>query len=227
MTHLALKYICLISICILGGCRNYTNDEIAGLWQLEVVEIDALEKPVSPTFMEIKPNRSFAVSRVTGDLAGVYRLENKKLRLFSEDQQWFNNTWKLYHFEDLLELRGRDEKGRNARLRFTKIEKMPDFQEFEDKLLGKWQLYKIRKDRRVEALVNTWFSIERNGHYSISSEQIVLEEGVADINARHRKLFFENDNTEWLIWFYGQELRLTNELSGVEYSLRKPHELSD
>jgi hypothetical protein len=49
----------------------------------------------------------------------------------------------------------------------------------------------------------------------------LLEKGRVIINARHRKLIFEHDQTQWAMWFYGDELRLTNEQMGLQYSLRR------
>lgn len=216
-----VKYWMFIFALLLTGCDSYTEKDIEGLWQLEVVEIDAMKRPVGPTFLEIKANQSFAVSRVTGDLAGVYRLRSDNLSLYSHDRQWFNTTWSLYCYRDILDLNGRDQHNRYAKLRFRKITKIPDFQEFEDKLVGNWQLYKIKKDGEIERQSATWFRIDARGNYSIADGENIIENGLAIINPRHRKLFFENDGTEWSAWFYGEELRLTDDKREVEYSLRK------
>lgn len=216
-----LKYHLIIFLGLLTGCSSYTRQDIEGLWQLEVVEIDAMKKVAGPIFMEINPNRSFAISRETGDLAGVYRLSSRQLSFYSQDQKWFNTTWSLYLYKDLLHLKGRDEKNRYARLRFRKIDKIPDFKEFENKILGKWQLYKIRKAGEVENITNTWFIIDGEGNYLIEDASGHREEGRAFINARHKKIVFEKDSVQWAAWFYGKELRLNNEKLGIEYSLRK------
>lgn len=216
-----MKYRIIIVVVLLTGCSSYTSEDVEGLWQLEVVEIDAMKKPVSPTFIEFNPNRSFAVSRETGDLAGVYRLNSQQLSLYSQDQKWFNTTWSLYRHKDFLDLKGRDEKNRYARLRFRKIDKIPDFKEFENKILGKWQLYKMRKAGGIENLTNTWFRIDEEGNYIIEDANGPKEEGRAFINTRHKKIVFEKDSIQWAAWFYGKELRLNNEKLGVEYSLRR------
>ena len=216
-----LKYLIVFFCGLLAACSSYTRQDIEGLWQLEEVEIDAMRKAVSPTFIEINPNRSFAVSRETGDLAGVYRLSSKQLSFYSQDQSWFNTTWRLYKYKDFLDLKGRDEKNRYARLRFRKIDKIPDFQEFENKILGKWQLYKIKKASEIQNLTDTWFIIDSDGNYLIEDTSGPREEGRAFINTRHKKIVFEKDSVQWAAWFYGKELRLNNDKLGVEYSLRK------
>ena len=216
-----MKFHKIIFLALLTGCSSYTRQDIEGLWQLEVVEIDAIKKPVSPTFMEINPNRSFAVSRETGDLAGVYRLSSRQLVFYSQDQKWFNKTWSLYLYKDVLHLKGRDEKNRYARLRFRKINRIPDFKEFENEILGRWQLYKIRTADEVENVNDTWFRIDGEGNYIIEDANGPKEEGRAFINTRHKKIVFEKDSIQWAAWFYGKELRLNNEKLGVEYSLRR------
>lgn len=218
----AKKLAVTILAGLLAGCKSYTEEDIVGLWQLEEVEIDAMRQPVSRTFFEVKPNRIFAVSRVGGDLAGVYRLEQDRLRLFSTDLSWFNNSWSMYRFKEHLDLKGRDEHSRYARLRFRKIDRVPTFEEFADRVTGKWQLYKVRSSNDVvERLTDTWFQIDDEGNYSITSAGLLQDQGTAVIDTRHKKIVFADNQKEWSAWFYGNELRLSNAKSGIEYSLRK------
>ena len=217
-----LKFLIFVLAGLFIGCSSYTEDDIVGLWQLEDVEIDAMKRPVDLTFLEVKPNRIFAVSRVDGDLAGVYRLEEDRLRLFSADRRWFNNSWSMYRFKEHLDLKGRDEHDRYARLRFRKISRVPDFEEFANRVIGKWQLYKVRNSSDViERLPDTWFQIDDEGNYSIVNAGVLEDSGTATIDTRHRKIIFANSQKEWSAWFYGNELRLSNAKSGIEYSLRK------
>ncbi len=215
------KFI-LLCAGLLAGCQqSYEIQDIEGLWQLETYEQDALAKSFSPVFLEINDNRSFAVSRVKGDLSGVYKLQSDKLAMYSTDVEWFNSTWSVFRYKDLLKLKGKDDRARNVTLSFTRISEVPGFEEFERTIVGEWELYKIRNRNKVERLQQTVFSIDESGNYSIVAAGDIQESGVAVINTRHRKIIFENDQTEWKAWLYGRELRLTNEKTGVEYSLRR------
>lgn len=218
-----MKNLSVILLIGLLGCRPaYRAEDIVGLWQLEMVQMDAVDQGFNPTFLEIRPNRSFAVSQVSGDLAGVYRFDSNKLSLYSTDDNWFTNAWSVFLHENQLDLRGKDFMGRNMRFRYLRIEQVPDFEEFEAGVVGRWQLYKIRKDGKVtDRLADTWFSIDEQGNYAISKGDTIIESGPAAINTRHHRIIFEDDQTEWRAWHYGSELRLTNRRSGVEYSLRK------
>ncbi len=212
----------VISAITFTSCqKSYNIQDIEGLWQLKNFEQDAIGKSFGPTFLEIKDNRSFAVSRVKGDLTGVYQLHANKLAMFSTDVELFNSTWSVFRYGDLLKLTGKDDRDRNVTLSFTRINEVPAFDEFEETIVGEWELYKIRNNGKVEQLTNTRFTIDGSGHYSIMAAGTVQESGLAAINTRHRKIIFENDQTEWRAWLYGRELRLTNEKTGVEYSLRR------
>jgi hypothetical protein len=215
------KFI-LLYAGLLGGCQqSYEIQDIEGLWQLETYEQDALAKSFSPVFLEINDNRSFAVSRVKGDLTGVYKLNADKLAMYSTDVELFNSTWSVFRYKDLLKLKGKDDRDRNVTLSFTRISEVPGFEEFERSIVGEWELYKIRNQNKVERLQETIFSIDEKGNYAIFASGGVQESGVAVINTRHRKIIFEHDKTEWKAWLYGRELRLTNEKTGIEYSLRR------
>ncbi|MEQ9375280.1 MAG: hypothetical protein RIG68_08885 [Imperialibacter sp.] len=215
------KWILLCSALFAGCQKAYEIQDIEGLWQLETYEQDALAKSFNPIFLEINANRSFAVSRVKGDLTGVYKLQSDKLVMYSTDLEWFNSTWSVFRYKDLLKLKGKDNRDRNVTLSFTRIGEVPDFEEFERTIVGEWELYKIRNRNKVERLHQTVFSIDEQGNYAIVAAGDTRESGLAVINTRHRKIIFEHDKTEWKAWLYGRELRLTNEKTGVEYSLKR------
>lgn len=205
-------------------CNSLSSkEEILGLWRLEEVEIDAVKRPVRPTIIEINANNSFAVSRTSGDLIGVYRLKDNTLRMRSPDEKWFNTRWSLRYFKtfNFLDLQGIEEGFTGTKLRLKKIEKVPDFEEFEEQVVGKWQLYKIRQKEKIQKLSDTWFQIDTDGNYDIVSTEGIQEEGKAYINTRHQKIVFENDSIQWNAWFYGEELRLNNTRLGIQYSLRR------
>ncbi|XOV92858.1 MAG: hypothetical protein ACFHWX_21990 [Bacteroidota bacterium] len=221
--RLSLLFIWLLLI----GC-SYSGEDIVGLWQLEKVEKDGFIKVGESqikgsglTILEIRSNNSFAVSKTSGDLVGVYKLIGNRLELHSYDDSWFNTNWEMSSANQILELHGLEVGYGNVFLRFKKIDKIPDFSEFEDKVTGNWQLYKIRKEHRVQKLDNTYFMIGDDGSYILSENSQVLEQGKLLINPRHHKVTFEHDNETWDAWFYGEELRLTNEKIGIEYSLRQ------
>ncbi|WP_416865679.1 MAG: hypothetical protein ACMVP2_25555 [Imperialibacter sp.] len=221
MARILTSFLFFLAAVFASCQRTYQIQDIEGLWQLETYEQDALAKSFSPVFLEINDNRSFAVSRVKGDLSGVYKLQSDKLAMYSTDVEWFNSTWSVFRYKDLLKLKGKDDRARNVTLSFTRISEVPGFEEFERTIVGEWELYKIRNRNKVERLQQTVFSIDESGNYSIVAAGDIQESGVAVINTRHRKIIFENDQTEWKAWLYGRELRLTNEKTGVEYSLRR------
>ncbi|WP_421894782.1 hypothetical protein [Marinoscillum sp.] len=206
----------------LGGmaCQQVTRNELSGLWELEHLEVDAVPRSANPTFIEINANNSFAVSRVSGDQVGMYHFDAPVIKFRSEDRSWFNTRWKIKYFREFIILRGLEDGYRGTQLRFKRIEVIPDFAEFEERVVGKWHLYKIRKNGDVEK-VSASFQLDREGNYSMEDQNGLLERGRVVINTRHRKLIFEHDQTQWEIWFYGDELRLTNELMGLQYSLRR------
>jgi hypothetical protein len=214
----------LITLIAFGCNKAYQIKDVEGLWQLEDFEQDAISRSFDPIFLEVNDNRSFAVSRVKGDLTGVYKLYGDKLAMYSTDIEWFNSTWSVFRYQDLLKLKGKDNRDRNVTLSFTRIDEVPAFEEFEETIIGEWELYKIRRNNKTERLQNTRFRIDDEGNYAILASGSIQESGVASINTRHRKIIFEKDQTEWKAWWYGRELRLTNERTGVEYSLRREHQ---
>ncbi len=76
------------------SCQQVTTKELAGLWELEHLEVDAVPRSANPTFLEINANSSFAVSRVSGDQVGMYHFDSPLIGFRSEDRSWFNTNGK-------------------------------------------------------------------------------------------------------------------------------------
>ncbi len=216
-----LHFIGMMLLCNLMGCTSYNECDLEGLWQLEEVKVDEWVRHFSPTYVEINANNSFAVSRTDGDLAGIYSFKDDKLIMRSNDQGWFNNTRAVYYVDGLILLRGKDSHKRNAKLKFTRIDEAPTFVDFENRIVGKWELYAIISEGEKQDLINTWFSIDSDGNYSIDDGSGHTEQGAALINPRHHKIFFAHDKTEWRTWFFGRELRMNNDQMDIQYRLRK------
>jgi hypothetical protein len=173
------------------------------------------------TFIKIDKNGSFGLSRTSGGLSGTYTYSSKKITLTSEDKDWYNSSWSYIFSKDQVFLQGKDRLGRNLKLEFNKIDQIPDFQEFENKVIGQWKLYKIRNRGHIEKPLNTLFEINENSKYVITKGDTILEKGNATINTRHKKIIFESGDMIWDAWFYGEELRINNTKLKIEYSLRK------
>lgn len=220
------KYAAVLVLSILLGCTPRIGEDLEGLWELEEANVDALIKNPVPTFLQINGQNVFAVSRPTGDMIGFYSIKSDKIRLKSQDNRWFNTSWRVLLFKDNLILRGLELGYRGTKLRFRRIKSVPDFQEFEDSLIGRWNLYKIKKAGEIERPVDTWFNIDNEGSYSISSNGLPVESGGAIINTRHRKIIFEHYSMAWDAWFYGRELRLSNKNLDIQYSLKRPIQAS-
>jgi len=216
-----MKLLIILSFLLLYACNSVKKEDIAGLWQLEELKIDAMERKFKPTFVEMRLNNSFSISRTAGDLSGLYEVKSERLITRSEDKLWFNTSWKLKRSADKLYLKGKDLLLRNTELIFKRIEAVPDFNELEDRLLGEWELYKIRKGTKVERLKNTSFTLKKDGLYEMRNVHEVIEKGSIFINTRHKKLFFEDTETEWSFRFYGSELRLEHDKKNIKYCLRK------
>ncbi len=215
-----MRLLILFIISSLIGC-TYEKSDITGLWQLVRVEKDGFIKESNATYVEIRPNNSFAVSKTSGDIVGIYKLRGNRLELQSYDNTWFNTNWELIRVKETLKWHGLETGYGNVFLSFEKVDEIPDFSDFRKAVIGRWQLYKIRSKGEVNHLSNTWFIIDEYENYRIISEDQTQEEGRAIINPRHQKIIFENDQVSWNAWFYGDELRLENKKLGLQYSLRK------
>ncbi len=217
----AIRNLLGITIALFISCEPLKQSELSGIWSLDHVHVDGLNKTYNPTFIEIQPDNRFALSTISGDLVGLYKLKGEELTLQSNDLRWFNTSWKVTKMPNNIMLTGLEEGFRTTYLKFVKIEKIPDFQSFENKIVGKWKIYKIRTEGKIAKLNNTWFSLDNHNNYTISDGDSLLEHGQAIVDTRHRKIIFENEDTSWKAWFYGNELRLDNEKLDMQYSLRK------
>lgn len=204
----------------MSSCSHVARSELEGLWQLERVEVDGWERKTELTLLKMEHNSSFAISRASGDFTGIYHLRSGVLRFISEDDRWYAMDWRVSVLHDRLRLRGIPYGYGNTYLTFRRLREVPDFSAFENRVSGKWQLYKIRKKGEVERLSDTWFYIDTSGHYRIKRPEGV-EQGKATIDSRHQKIIFVGQDIQWKAWFYGEELRLTHATLGLEYSLRK------
>jgi len=216
-----LKYIVLSSALIQLGCNRHIENEVIGLWELDEAKRDGDGIDFQSTFIKFNANGSFAVSRRSKDLAGTYTFSSKEIKLLSNDEDWYNNTWTYSVLKEFIFLQGKDNIGRNLKLRLKKIDQIPDFQEFENKVIGQWKLYKIRNGGSIEKPLNTLFEINKRGKYVITKGDTILEKGNAIINTRHKKIIFESGDMIWDAWFYGDELRINNTKLKIEFSLRK------
>lgn len=216
----------LATALFLLGCNPNNQQKIHGLWKLEKVTVDGFERQFEPIFLEMNADNSFAVSKVAGDLVGIYELKSALLNLHSTDPSWFNTRWDVDFFPTSLLFTGLELGHRNTKLKFSQIAEVPTFESFEKKIIGDWDFYKIRRKRKVEALSNTRFVIDEEGNFRILENQNLLEKGRASIDTRHRKIIFEKDQTKWRAWFYGRELRLSNDKLDIHYSLRAKKAIS-
>lgn len=222
-----LRATLLLSTCLfLLGCGTDNQKSIHGLWELKTLTIDGYERQFEPIFLEMNADSSFAVSKVAGDLIGIYELKIATLDLHSTDPSWFNTSWDVDFFPTSLLLTGLELGHRNTQLKFSKIEEVPDFESFEESIVGDWEFYKIRRKRKLETLTNTRFVIDEEGNFQILENKQLLEQGRASIDTRHRKMIFEKDQTKWRAWFYGRELRLSNDKLDIHYSLRAKKAIS-
>ncbi len=220
---------CLVNLMSCQSSNSSTG--LHGLWELELLEIDGVIEEHTPYFLQVNPDGSFAVAKRSGDIRGFYDISGNQILFSSADSKWFNRQWQLERLRDKIRLTGKGDYGGkpfnklgpvgvlNSRLTFNPVETIPDFQAFEDAMNGKWELYKIRKGGKTENLSNTKMFIA-NGKYAIEGPNH-FESGVATINTRYRKVYFEGHDTAWDAWFFGEELRLSNKSMKLIYNLRK------
>ncbi|MEQ6118607.1 hypothetical protein [Reichenbachiella sp. MALMAid0571] len=208
-----------ILACFQVGCNTVDIKDIKGLWELREVKIDEMIKPNVSTFLEIRSNNSFAVSRTTGDFSGIFDLQSDKLMLHSDDKQWFNQAWEVICYRNYMILKAPGL--RKTNLKFKRIDTVPDFQEFEDSIIGNWELSEVRKKGKPKKVSDMWFNMEKDGIYSISGLDGVMEEGSYVVNTRHRKIIFEKDSMLWDVSFFGKRLRLNNDQLELQYTLKR------
>lgn len=226
------KFLSLYLLVALMGCNKSTNSiALEGLWKLDVLEVDGVEENHPPYFLQMNNDGSFAVAKRSGDLPGFFEVNGSQILFTSSDRKWFNVKWKLEILGDKIRLTGKGDYGGkphfqggprgilNTRLTFEPVASIPDFQAFEDAMTGNWELYKIRRNGNSVKLENTRMLIE-GGRYAIEGPD-QSESGIATINTRYRKVFFEGQDTAWDAWFFGMELRLSNDQMGLVYSLKR------
>lgn len=211
----------LVAITIFSGCGESENADLQGLWQLEKINIDGYERPLSRGFVEFKDDGSFAVSQVDGDFLGTYTIRDKTTQLVSNTTSWFNTSWTFFTLDGQLHLRGTELGFRNTKLTFRKVNQVPAFDDFETRLMGVWNLYKIYQDDQIKVQRNTQMTFDDGSSYSIKEDSIEQEAGLVIIDTRHQKISFEHHETAWRAWFYGDELRLSNDQMGLRYCLRR------
>jgi len=200
------------------GCAE--KQEVAGLWELYKMDVDMIPRGFRPTYIQFGEDGSFSVSKEDGDIAGIYRLENKLLTLSSNDKKWFDRSWKVFATEEELVLNDVRNSFRGAQMRFKKIDRFPSFDEFLEALSGKWKLYKIEEKGEEKRLSSTYLSITEE-RYELSEEEQILEEGNISIDARHHKITFEQMQITWDVRFVWDDLRLENNEVGITYRLRR------
>ncbi len=197
-----------------------SKSELYGLYELRTINVDGIDRYHSPEFIEFKPDGSFALSLVKGDYLGFYQLRGSELKLSSESGGRFNAHWNLTILPDQIQLKGLDDGYKVTKMYFSRINEVPSFDDFEERVLGTWQIYKSRENGEMERVPSTFMHIDHQS-YRIEVNGQLVETGASVINTRHRKIVFENDEVMWKAWFYGDELRLTNPKNGFQYDLRK------
>ena len=212
-----LSYL-MITIALLASCSQ--KPSVEGLWELHKMDIDMIPKGFKPTYIQFHHDGSFSVSKQNGDVMGLYKLSDDFLALSSNDDKWFNRNWKVITTDKELVLNDVKNSFRGAQMRFNKIDRFPPFEEFMEKLNGKWELYKIAERKEERRVADTYFTIEGD-HYSILEAKEIVEEGAVTVDTRHHKITFENMDISWNVRFVWDDLRLENEELGITYRLRK------
>ncbi len=226
---------CLLSLwtVLLVSCQQQLKeDELVGLWELEEFWLDGRLKESSDYFIDIHGDGTFAIAKESGDTHGIYNLTGRLINFSSADRRWLNGNWRAMRYQNRLELTGRGDYSEdlafrgvndaklNTKLIFKKTAVVPDYQSIEDRVLGRWSLYKIRENGNYRLQNSTSLTI-RQQSYDIHEKDSLVESGQLVINTRYKKLFFEGYDTAWKFRFYGGELRLINSKRKVEYALRR------
>jgi len=208
----------ILLLLLILGCSQQV--EVEGLWELHKVDVDMIPRGFKPTYLEIKKDGSFSVSKEDGDVIGLYKVKDNFLSLSSSDKDWFNRRWKVFSTSNELVLNDVKNDFRGAQLRFRRITKFPDFEEFQQALNGNWKLYKISENGVERNVYDTQFNISNEG-YSIIVSDSVQEKGEVHIDARHQKINFQNEKMMWDVRFVWDDLRLENRKLNITYRLRK------
>ncbi|MEQ8336419.1 MAG: hypothetical protein RIA62_03690 [Cyclobacteriaceae bacterium] len=196
--------------------------EVIGLWQLDNVHFMHFERKFEQAILSIHENGTFAVSQAENDFVGLYKINGDTLEFISTDETWFNEPWSLGISNGKMFLEGIGKNLSETSLTFKQLDQIPDLNIIEEKLIGSWDLYKIRGNGRSDKnLSNTLLHISDDGQYIIYDELGLLEQGKMYINSRHRNIVFENNNIIWDVLLLNDELRLTDEQTGLQYCLRE------
>lgn len=210
----------MLAICF--SCSMTQEKEVIGLWQLDNVHFMHLERKFEQVILSIHENGTFAVSQAENDFVGLYKINGDTLEFISTDETWFNEPWSLGISNGKMFLEGIGKNLSETSLTFKQLDQIPDLNIIEEKLIGSWDLYKIRGNGRSDKnLSNTLLHISDDGQYIIYDELGLLEQGKMYINSRHRNIVFENNNIIWDVLLLNDELRLTDEQTGLQYCLRE------
>ena len=217
-----VQVILFFALWTLAGCAK-NETPVEGLWELIEVNDAEIIRAFRPTYVQFHSNSSFSVSRITGDLTGIYQLNGKKLYLKSTDERWFNTVWKSHRFQNKLSLKGIHDGFRPFTLTFQKIERFPSFDTFAERIDGTWELYKIKSQGEPLKTKDMKLTI-REDFFILTHRNEIVEESAIDLDARHQKIIFTDSEISWNVWFFGKELRLDNKELGLLYSLRRVEE---
>ncbi len=215
-----LNLLSVLVVCF--GCNTSNHDDLVGLWQLDNVHFMHLERKFEQAILSINENGTFAVSETEKDFVGVYKLNEDTLKFFSWEASWFNEEWKVKVNNGKMYLTGAGGSHTKTSLVFKSLEDIPNLNAVEEKLIGSWDLYKIRGNGRSDKnLSNTLLHISDDGQYIIHDELGLLEQGKMYINSRHKNIVFESNEIIWDVLIVDNELRLTDEKTGLQYCLRE------
>lgn len=221
-------------LLIFNSCSSLNEENLHGLWILEEVSVDELEKSHSSEYIEFKRDHIFSLTTQKKDLFGFYKLSGNSLNFQSENNKWYNDTWNCSIIdEDVMILKGKGNYAKlnayagdmtrlNTRLIFRKVQKIASGEDFVKRITGRWDLYQIRdRGENLPDKLELEFIIDDQGNYRIVENSQTLEQGLASINARHHKIIFEGEKEAWKVWFFGNEMRMDHPAMGRQYRLRR------
>lgn len=214
----------LISLTLLitvASCEPSHTNDLTGLWQLEHVYVDMIPKYTPIIILSFHADGTLAVSDKNGDQLGFFHVASQSIHFEGFETGWFGSGWDLSVLKERFMLSGKGVSGLNTVLTFKKIDTFPSFQAFEEQILGKWELYKMKSATAVQPVSSTILSLRRDQHYEVTDQGTVVENGTFTIDARHQKLRFHEVNRTWNVWFFGKELRMEDPSQNILYRLRK------
>ncbi|MEM8940182.1 MAG: hypothetical protein AAGC64_12650 [Bacteroidota bacterium] len=202
----------LFTCLIIAGCNE--KPYVTGLWELQAVSIDMIDRSSKSLFIKFEKSGSFSVSQQSGDVIGLYALQGDKLKFYSSDEKWFNRKWNVRNYKNELIFNGLGYGYSQTELRFKSVNEFPAFEKFQERLYGDWKLYKLSGNGKDKRILNTYLQISSD-YYTI------IEEGKLSVDTRHQKISFETTETIWNVRFVWDQLRLENKESGLTYRLKK------